>query len=205
MSASDNLEVEVKFLIDDLATLRERLAAAGARQIKPRLYERNVRFDDREERLLSQGQLLRLRQDDGARLTFKGMVGEHEDSSSEAKVREELEITIGDLDTAAAILERLGFTPRQVYEKYRETFVLGDVEVVLDELPFGDFVELEGSEDGIRDAARQLALPWEQRILDNYLHLMALMKARHGLPFDDLTFENFDGLGLSIVGVLQEE
>lgn len=203
MSASGNLEVEVKFLVDDLPALREKLAGAGAERFKPRLYERNVRFDDGEEALLGKGLLLRLRQDDGARLTFKGMAVE--DQSSQAKVREELEVVVSDFDTAEAILERLGFTARQVYEKYRETFMLGDVEVVLDELPFGDFVELEGSEAGIRQAAERLALPWEQRILDNYLHLMARMKAHHGLSFDDLTFENFTGRALSIADVLRAE
>ena len=200
MSKSGNLEVEVKFLVGDLAALRTRLAAAGAQQVKPRLHERNVRFDDDEASLLGKGQLLRLRQDDGARLTFKGIVAA--DTLSEAKVREELETAVGDFDTAAEILARLGFNAQQVYEKYRETFNLGEVEVVLDELPFGNFVELEGSEDGIREAAQQLELPWEQRILDNYLLLMARAKAYYGLPFDDLTFENFEGHDLPIAAVL---
>lgn len=37
--------------------------------------------------------------------------------------------------------------PVQSYEKYRETYHWGDVEVVLDETPFGDFVELEGENE----------------------------------------------------------
>lgn len=201
MSQGGNLEVEVKFLVDDLAAMRARLAALGARQAKPRLHERNVRFDDDASSLMRKGQLLRLRQDDGARITFKGMA--EADHTSEAKVREELETLVGDFETAAEILVRLGFKPRQVYEKYRETFRLGDVEVVLDELPFGDFLELEGDEDGIRSAAQQLGLAWEERILDNYLLLMARVKDYYDLPFNDLTFANFEGRDVSISDVLQ--
>lgn len=201
MSGAGNLEIEVKFLVDDLSTMRERLLATGARQVKARQHERNVRFDDDDASLLRKGQLLRLRQDDRVRLTFKGLAAA--DTTSEAKVREELETTAGDFETLAEILKRLGFRERQVYEKYRETFLLGEVEVVLDELPFGNFVELEGSEDAIQKAARQLNLSWKERILDNYLLLMARAKAFYELPFDDLTFENFAGHDVSIAAVLQ--
>lgn len=201
MTSDNNLEIEVKFLVIDEGALREKLEAGGAEQVRAKVHERNVRFDDKADTLLKEGKLLRLRQDDAVRLTFKGIA--HLDRESEAKVREELETTVGDFDMATAILERLGFEPQQVYEKYRETFRLGDVEVVIDELPFGLFVELEGSEADIREAARQLALPWEQRILDNYLLLMARAKAYYGLPFDDLTFENFAGRDVAIAEVLR--
>lgn len=200
MTSEQNLEIEVKFLVADEGALRQRLEAAGAQQVRRRVHEHNVRFDDEGGTLLKEGKLLRLRQDDAARLTFKGVA--QSDRLSQAKVREELETTVGDFDLAMAILERLGFKPQQVYEKYRETFRLGDVEVVLDELPFGRFVELEGSEADIRDAAHRLDLPWEDRILDNYLLLMARAKAHFGLPFDDLTFENFAGRDVSISELL---
>lgn len=203
MTLQNNLEIEVKFLVTDEEALRETLIAAGAEHVREKVYERNVRFDDEAGSLLKEGKLLRVRQDDAVRLTFKGEA--ELDRPSEAKVREELETTAGDFDTVVDILERLGFEPRQVYEKYRETFRLGDVEVVLDELPFGRFVELEGSEADIRDAARQLGLPWEERILDNYLLLMARVKVYYGLPFDDLTFENFAGRDVSIADVLRHE
>lgn len=197
-----HLEVEVKFLVADLGTVREQLLALGAKPLKPRLFEHNVRFDRPGEPLRRKGQLLRLRRDDGARITFKGPAAA--DAASEAKVREELEVEVGDPETAGAILERLGYEARQVYEKYRETFLLQDVEVVLDELPFGHFVELEGQEAAIRRAAAQLNLGWERRIVDNYLSLMARLKERQGLDFEDLTFENFAGVGLSIAAVLHD-
>lgn len=196
MSGDNNLEVEVKFLVPDLSAVRERLLAVGAYIDKPRVHEHNIRYDNAWGGLLRKGILVRLRQDEIARLTYKGIP--QEEVQSEAKVREELEIEVSDFATTAEILERIGFEQQQVYEKYRETFQVGKVEVVLDEMPFGNFVELEGEEKEIRKTADLLQLDWDKRILDNYLALMSRLKAHHELPFDNLTFENFADLDVSI-------
>ena len=187
---TDNLEVEVKFLVADLAGVRARLVASGAEPGAPRIYERNVRFDTADEELLGRQSLLRLRQDSRVRLTYKGRAAR--DAASEAKIREEIEVTVSDFDGLAAILSRIGFAAVQTYEKYRETFHWGDVEVVLDELPFGDFVELEGPSDHrLKAAANALGLDWSRRVLANYLALMELARQTFDLPFRDLTFANF--------------
>lgn len=196
----DNLEVEVKFWVADLAAFRELLLAAGGRLLRPRVYEHNVRYDTAGNRLLERDELLRLRQDMAVTLTFKGRdLGA---GQSEAKVREEVEIEVDDFDRAANLIERLGFEPKQVYEKYRETFQMGEVEVVLDELPFGSFVELEGGEAAIKATAALLELDWNQRIVTNYLDLMARLKAHYALPFDDLTFANFKDLSITVADIL---
>jgi adenylate cyclase class 2 len=199
-TGSDHLEVEVKFLVDSLEVLRRRLAGSGAQLIAPRIHEQNVRFDTPSESLLRKWQLLRLRQDSRVRLTFKAPVAE--DQHSEAKIREEIEVTIDDFDKMATILERLGFQPVQMYEKFRETYHWDNVEIVLDETPFGDFVELEGSESAIRAVASGLGLDWSRRILANYLALMELARQTFDLPFHDLTFVNFERHPVSMTGLL---
>lgn len=188
-STADHLEVEVKFLVANLTAVRNRVIEAGAKLRRERVWEQNVRYDTVEDSLLQRGELLRLRQDKRAIITFKGL--SQEAIHSEAKVREELEITVDDFDTAAAIIRRLGFSARQTYEKYRETFSLGEVEIVLDELPFGDFVELEGTEPAIKQAAAALNLDWQKRLTINYLALLEMAKEHYQLPFNDLTFANF--------------
>ena len=198
--SGENLEIEVKFLVDDLVAVRDRLLAFGARIHKPRVYERNVRFDNPLDGLRMQGKLLRLRQDTIARLTYKGEPQTAVDS--EARVREELEVEVGNFQTTQALLERIGFEPKQVYEKYRETFIFDRVEVVLDEMPFGDFVELEGEDASIQAAAAALGVDWDLRILANYLALMAGLQERFGLDFDDVTFENFATVDVSVVDLL---
>lgn len=198
--AEPNLETEVKFFVTDLAAVRRKLLQVGATLDIPRSYEYNIRYDNAWNGLMRQGKLLRLRQDQRSRLTFKGV--SDKDLTSEAKVRQEVEIEVSNFEKTATILEKVGFERRQVYEKYRETFCLMAIEVTLDELPFGDFVELEGDEAVIKQAANTLGLDWQRRVLDNYLALMARLKASHDLPFDDLTFENFQGRDALISSVL---
>ena len=190
------LEVEVKFMLRDLDAFRRRLADVGAEIVAPRVFERNVRFDTADAALLARQQLLRLRQDTRVRLTFKGPVAE--DVVSEAKVREEIELEVGDFDRMSAVLQRLGFLPVQVYEKYRETYQWRDVEIVLDEMPFGNFIELEGPGTELKPVAEALGLDWSRRILANYLALMELCRQSFDLPFSDLTFENFVGLSVDM-------
>jgi adenylate cyclase class 2 len=81
------------------------------------------------------------------------------------------------------------------YEKYRTTYTLGDLEVVLDEMPYGDFAEIEGPDgQSIQTAAQRLDLNWDTRILDSYTVLFERVRAQLGVGFRDLSFENFKGL-----------
>lgn len=199
----ERLEVEVKFLVSDLNAFRQTLLAAGASLARERVFEHNIRFDTADDQLLQRKQLLRLRRDTAATLTFKGQPP-GQTTDSEAKVHEELEVTVSDFEETAQIIQRLGFKARQVYQKYRETFHFNEVEVVLDEMPFGDFVELEGEEAAIKEAAVALGLDWRQRITTNYLALMDQLQKQAQLPFQDLTFANFKEVTVSIADIFPE-
>ena len=188
-TSGESLEIEVKFFLSDLGEFRDRLLSEGAILLKPRTYEHNILFDNAWQGLAGQGKLLRVRQDAVARVTFKG--SSRHQINSEVRVREEIEVGVDDFDRTVAILERIGFEKQQRYEKYRETYSFRDIEVVLDEMPFGDFVELEGAEVGIRTVADVLQLDWNKRIIDNYLALSARLKTHFKLTFDDITFDNF--------------
>lgn len=189
------LEVEVKFLMPDLERFRSRLRAAGAKLEKARQYQRNVVFDTPDDLLFGRGEMLRLRQGAVTLITFKGAPEIEE--QSEAKVHLEIETQVGSFDMATSILHRLGFVEKRVYERYRETYHLGEVEVLLDEMPFGGFIELEGDERAIKKAAGSLGLDWRKRMTENYLQLMDLLKDRFGLQIDDVTFANFEQLSVS--------
>ncbi|GAB4269466.1 MAG: hypothetical protein Kow0080_13140 [Candidatus Promineifilaceae bacterium] len=201
--SKQHLEIEVKFLVTDLAALRDRVTGIGAVLVKPRVFERNLRLDTADSRLLRQRQLLRLRQDTAVTVTFKAEPAMPH--PAEAKVREELEIQVSDLNTATAIFGRLGFQPVQIYEKYRTTYQWQHVEIVLDELPFGSFIELEGPEQEIKKAASALNLSWDGRLLTNYLALMAAVQQHYNLPFNDLTFENFKNITISLPDVIKQQ
>ncbi|MBC8029844.1 MAG: class IV adenylate cyclase [Pyrinomonadaceae bacterium] len=79
-------------------------------------------------------------------------------SNSDIKHQREEETRVNNPEAMEAILEALGFAPALVYEKRRETWTLGKTEIVIDELPFGLFMEIEGAEKDIRDIESKLAI-----------------------------------------------
>jgi len=186
------IEVEVKFLVQRLADIRRRLEALGAVVHSERVLEHNLRFDSPDRRLEREHQALRLRQDSGVTLTFKGP------SSFQDGIRVRTEIEIGTEDFAGArqLLEALGYVVTFEYEKFRTTYALGNAGIMLDELPYGDFVEIEGASDAIKNVARQLGLRWETAVQDSYLGLFEQLKTRHNAPIEALTFDVFSGRAL---------
>jgi adenylate cyclase, class 2 len=99
--------------------------------------------------------VLRLRKiGDTTILTYKEKVREDLD----IKHRIEYETKVSDVDATEKIIQSLGFTLNVIYEKRRQTWHFGDVEVVLDELPFGLFMEIEGTAEDIEKAEKKLGV-----------------------------------------------
>lgn len=190
----DNLEIEVKFFLEDIETIRERLIQSGA-DSNGRNFERNICFDNEDDGLFLSDSLLRLRKDDRATLTYKATP---DAGDPEFKVLKELEVEVSDFETMLNILCALGFHQSQSYEKYRETFTIGDAKLCLDQMPFGNFLEIEGGKDEIRNLAQQIGMQWSRRIIGNYRFLFDIIKQRQLLSFSDITFDNFSTVKLDI-------
>lgn len=73
-------------------------------------------------------------------LTYKRRVGHLGD----LKQHIEHETEIADAEAIKNIVECLGFEVGLIYEKRRQTWQFQNVEIVLDELPFGLYMEIEG-------------------------------------------------------------
>ena len=69
--------------------------------------------------------------------------------------------------------------------------------LMLDELPYGDFVEIEGNMDQLKPVALQLGIDWEAAIPASYHELFERVRAARELSFRDLTYENFNGIHVS--------
>ena len=188
-------EIEVKFLIDDLAAMRQRLVALSARLTTPRTYEENLLFDTPDTQLRRQGRLLRLRRDRRNRITYKEPPA-HDDP--DFKVRHEYEVEVSDFAQAQAILEKLGFTPTLRFEKYRETFTYQGAEIVLDEVPFGTFMEIEGAREIIRDIVTALGIDFAARLVASYTEIFDAVRNTYQLPVTDMTFETFQSLAIDV-------
>lgn len=188
------LETEVKFYIADLDEISARLHTAGAQQSHRRTFEQNLRYEDAAQTLTAQDVVLRLRQDDRARLTYKQALPQQSDAR--ATTRLELETEVGDFATMDAILHKLGFHVAMAYEKYRTTYTLHGAEIMLDEMPFGNFIEVEGLAEPIEQVVAALDLGGAPRFLVSYVALFETVKARLGLTMRDLTFAAFEGVEL---------
>jgi adenylate cyclase, class 2 len=105
--------------------------------------------EDFEENILFGGGILdempavlRLRKiDDKTILTFKQRIV----NNLAIKQQIEHETEVSNREAIEEIIRSLGYTARVVYEKRRKTFHFKNSEIVLDELPFGLFMEIEGS------------------------------------------------------------
>lgn len=187
------LEIEVKFLANDISSIRERLLSMGACS-EGQLFEVNHRYDDSNSTLFKAKKLLRLRKTDRNTLTLKKPPAV---PNPDYKIHEETEIEVSDFDLMEKILIETGFLVVQSYEKYRETFVSGDTKILIDIMPFGSFIEIEGAEESIKSHSENLGLDWNNKITLNYLEIFANISKRLNLGFTNITFENFEPIKAS--------
>ena len=155
------IEIEKKYRLsrEQRDLLPERLREIGA----------EFESDEFEENTLFKGvalevgrSVLRLRRvGERTILTYK----ERLPSAAAIKHQREEETLVADPEAMAAILTSLGFVPALVYEKRRQTWRLRGVEIVIDELPFGLFMEIEGPETEITEI--ELGLKIERLAVEN--------------------------------------
>ncbi len=146
------IEIEKKYRLDKRSLVE---TAARLRELDAVFHD-----DVFEENYLHRGGLLdernavlRLRKTgDITLLTYKERVG----TDTDFKHKIEFETLVADVVATENIIEKLGYKLSVVYEKHRKSWHLGNVEVVLDELPFGYFMEIEGSIDDILEAEKIL-------------------------------------------------
>ncbi len=178
------LETELKIPVEDLASVRDGLSSLGARQQHPAEREINTLFDTDDRQLLESASVLRLRRHGSRKLlTFKGPPAYR----GAIKERVELELEITDGETMRLILEQLGLQLVARYEKDRESWTVGDVQIELDHTPMGDFVEIEGPPEKLETVARGIGLDPDQAVRGSYLGLWHDHRCKN--PDDDLPID----------------
>ena len=185
-------EIDAKFHVQNLRKIELRLLELKAQLIQPRVHEVNLRFDRPDGELRNSFRVLRLRQDDIARFTFKGPSVEKEGGILS---RQEIEFEVGDFDSAKQFLEAIGFQVVVFYEKFRATYELNNTHIMLDELPYGSFIEIEGENvESIHSIADLLSLNWEAMVKAGYHALFERVAGKYGLDVSKLSFENLEGV-----------
>lgn len=169
------VEIEAKMKVSDFTLVRQKLTELGAvgRGI---VLETNIFFDTDDRSLLASDQGLRLRQkkhlgngEEKYVITFKGP-RQH----GKLKNREEIELPVGNSRDTVSLFDKLGFHRVLSFEKRRETWILDQCMVELDELPcLGCYVEIEGASEeiilGVRD---KLGLSDRPIIKEGYIALL---------------------------------
>jgi adenylate cyclase class 2 len=171
------IEIEKKYRLkeEERGPLIQRLRERGAAYVGEE-FEENTLYAGGQ--LDTSRQVLRLRRTGGGRaiLTYK----ERFNSESTIKRHREDETVVENAEALVDILDALGFKPTLVYEKRRSTWRLEGADVVMDELPFGLFLEVEGEEESIVRIEQLLSLAETHAEAASYPELTRLHGERRG-------------------------
>lgn len=154
-------EIEAKFLNVDFDDIRRKLTALGGVCEQPMRLMRRVVFEVPQSP--HKGfDFVRVR-DEGDKVTLTYKHFHNEDVISGVT---EHETTVGDFDAMVELLKIFGLEYKSLQESHRETWRLGDVEVVLDEWPWlNPYIEIEGvSERHVEDVAKKLGFSWKDAV-----------------------------------------
>jgi adenylate cyclase class 2 len=149
-----SVEIEKKYKVtpDQAQYVEDELAAVAANFVGEDFEENTIYGGGVLDEQLA---ILRIRKTEKkTTMTYKRRI----QNASDAKHQIEHESGISDPDSVAALFSELGFSPRIVYEKRRKTWKLRNTEIVLDELPFGRYMEIEGSITEIKEAEMILGI-----------------------------------------------
>jgi adenylate cyclase class 2 len=170
------IEYEAKHLNIDPAEMTARIEAAGGGHVRERLMRRYV-YDTVPA---VPGRWIRLR-DTGTEVTLcvKEITTDAIDGTRET------ETTVGDFETAHALLGRAGIAPRSYQENRRDSWLLGSVRLEIDSWPLiPPYLEIEGdTAEQVWDSAACLSLAADQLTSENTVKVYA----RYGLDLNTIT------------------
>lgn len=174
MSSATN-ETEIKLKIADPGQIRQKLLSLGFLISVERSFEDNHVYDLPDGSLRQRGCLFRVREYNGKTITtYKGPAT----IAFNVKSREEVEAEVSPGGNFHRMLEGLGMRLSFRYQKYRTEFrrdigkAGGEgIYVMVDETPIGNYLEIEGSKEGIESVASTLGFSTPDYITDSYLSL----------------------------------
>ncbi|MFZ3010016.1 MAG: CYTH domain-containing protein [Candidatus Microsaccharimonas sp.] len=154
-------EIEAKFLNVDFDQVRAKLTELGAVCEQPMRLMRRALIEPEFIRTAGRDAFIRIR-DEGHRVTvtFK------EFKKLSLTGAQEREIVVSDFDETIAIFKESGLSYRTFQESKRETWKLGDVEVVLDEWPWlRPYIEVEAPTEALVESTSEaLGFMWEDAV-----------------------------------------
>lgn len=165
------IETEVKIKINNLEDFVDELLKSGA-VFEGKDFQKTIRMDTPNLDLEKRKVFLRVRSGLGSIVTLKVKKDENKDF----KLRDEYETEVKDINILTQIFTVLGFNKHFIMEKYRANYSYKGVEISVDELPFGIYVEFEGTKEGINNALKVFGFDNTERITITYWHIFDEIK-----------------------------
>lgn len=183
MEKNNNYEIELKFKVDDHKGIIKFLEEMNA-EFVGKAFERTVRFDTNDQVLEKSGRFLRTRTGFKNVITFKRKI-----DSDDFKEREEIEFEISDPEKMNYILKNLGFSKILIMEKNREKWNYKNTEVVLDELPMGNYIEIEGEKESIFEVVKDFQLNIDDKITGTYWDIWREFANKNKIDNENIIFK----------------
>lgn len=204
MSTTDNLEKEIKFIVTG-AQAAAVVAAAAAwpdADVSAPVYELTSMFDTEDGRMNAEDARLRVRQiGEGADAALEFSYKRRLPAMGFVKQEEEIETAftgVSDVAKFALILGRMGYAPTTSYERRRQTVLVADVKLTVDEFPFGFLLEIEGEDAAVLDATARLGFDAAASTLESCDDIYERLCRERGLTpsphirFDDESMPQYE-------------
>lgn len=186
-------EIEAKFLDVSIDGIRAQLQQLGAELKVPMRHMRRALIE--EEHHAAENSFIRIRDEgDKITLTFKRRL--EGDEAATITSTQELETTVGDFDTTVKIFAEAGWNYITYQESRRETWMLDDVEIVIDEWPWiQPYIEIEAdTEQKVEQTAEKLGLLWTDAVFGSvdviYSRDYPDMKVRGVIDVKEVRFDD---------------
>jgi adenylate cyclase class 2 len=189
----NTVEIEVKFRVENIQELEEKLRGLGFHVVTPRTFERNTLYDTLDRKLRAKQSILRVRKyGDRWVLTHKCLPPDY-DSAARHKHRIETETEVTNGEALGEVFIQLGYVPVFIYEKWRAEYADATGHCVLDETPIGAFAELEGPEEWIDAVGGRLGIDPSSLMTMSYGRLFESWCKDTANPARDMTFAAIQG------------
>jgi adenylate cyclase class 2 len=173
------IEYEATFPNIDRDIIRRQLRKAGAKLIKPNFLQKRVVFNLPGE-AKHKNSWIRVRDEgDKVTLSIKRIEGKR------IKDQKEICITVNDFEQAKCFLIAIGCKEKSYQETKRELWILGSVEITIDEWPYLEpFLEIEGeSEEAVKNACGKMGLNFNEAL---FCAIDSLYSRKYGASKDKI-------------------
>jgi adenylate cyclase class 2 len=178
---TDNMHIEYEATFPNInkSEMRSKLKKAGANLVKPEFLQRRVAYY-LPGKIGNKHSWIRVRDEgDKVTLSIKRIEGE------QIKDQKEICIIVNDFRQARRLLSTIGCQEKAYQETKRELWILGNVEITIDEWPYLEpFLEIEGeSEEAVKDASEKIGFSFKDAL---FCAADTLYSKKYGVPKDKI-------------------